>query len=184
MIGRRLCKKHNLALPSRRPSFLFRFVANNENPEQSPYENLPENAATYAVGGMATHWTACTPREHPTIERSSLYTDDEWDRLYKDAETILKTNQNMFDDTMIDKHGGGAPSGVTHFIRNTVVRDILRKTFPDLKKKEAIPQYLPLAGVRRKDAPEFITWSGSDTVLGEDMLKALKEGDRFTLKVD
>lgn len=133
---------------------------------------------------MATHWTACTPREHPTIERSPLYANDEWDRLYKNAETILKTNQNMFDDTKTDKPGGGAPNGVTHFIRNHVVRDILRKTYPDLKKKEAIPQYLPLAGVRRKDAPEFITWSGSDTVLGEDMLKALKEGDRFELKVD
>lgn len=69
---------------------------------------------------MATHWTASTPREHPTIERSPLYTDDVWDRLYRDAETILKTNQNMFDDTKIDKPGGGAPSGVTHFIRNTV----------------------------------------------------------------
>lgn len=144
------------------------FVANNENPEQSPYDNLPENSVTYAVGGMATHWTACTPREHPTIERSPLYTNDEWDRLYGDAETILKTNQNMFDDST--------------FIRNNVVRDILRKTYPDLEKKEAIPQYLPLAGVRRKDAPEFIKWSGSDTVLGEDMLKALKEGDRFKLK--
>lgn len=133
---------------------------------------------------MATHWTACTPREHPTIERSSLYTDDEWDKLYGDAETILKTNQNMFDDTKTGEPGGGAPSGITHFIRNNVVRDILRSTYPDLKNKEAMPQYLPLAGVRRKDAPEFITWSGSDTVLGEDMLKALKEGDRFELKVD
>ena len=132
---------------------------------------------------MATHWTACTPRENPTIERSPLFTDQEWDEMYKEAETILKTNQNMFDDTKIDQPGGGAPCGVTHFIRNTLVRDNLRSTYPLLKKKEAIPQYLPLAGVRRKDAPEFITWSGADTVLGEDMLKALKEGNRFELKV-
>ncbi|XP_068712207.1 uncharacterized protein [Montipora foliosa] len=158
------------------------FVANNENPEQNPYDNLPAASATYAVGGMATHWTACTPRENPTIERSPLFTDQEWDEMYKEAETILKTNQNMFDDTKIDQPGGGAPCGVTHFIRNTLVRDNLRSTYPLLKKKEAIPQYLPLAGVRRKDAPEFITWSGADTVLGEDMLKALKEGNRFELK--
>ncbi|XP_068712210.1 uncharacterized protein [Montipora foliosa] len=158
------------------------FVGNNENPEQSPYENLPDAAATYAVGGMATHWTACTPREHPTIERSSLLPPHEWDKMYEEAETILKTNQNMFDDTKIDQFGGGAPSGVTHFIRNTVVRDTLRSTYPHLTKKEAIPQYLPLAGVRREDAPEFITWSGADTVLGEDMLTALKEKNRFNLK--
>ncbi|XP_068745924.1 uncharacterized protein [Montipora capricornis] len=102
------------------------FVANNENPEQNPYDNLPAASATYAVGGMATHWTACTPREHPTIERSQLFTDQEWDEMYKEAETILKTNQNMFDDTKIDQPGGG--------------------------------------------------------VLGEDMLKALKKGDRFELQ--
>ena len=161
---------------------LFRYVSNNENPEQDVYANLPAASATYAVGGMATHWTACTPREHPTIERSTLFTDQEWDEMYTEAETLLKTNQNMFDDTKIGQFGGGSPCGITHFIRNTLVRDNLRSSFPNLKAEEAIPQYLPLAGVRRKDAPEFITWTGSDTILGDDMLKALKEGKRFELK--
>ena len=162
---------------------LFRYVSNNENPEQDIYENLPGASATYGVGGMATHWTAATPREHPTIERSTLFTDQEWDDMYTEAETLLKTNQNMFDDTKIGQFGGGSPCGITHFIRNTLVRDTLRSSFPKLKGKKAIPQYLPLAGVRRKDAPEFITWTGSDTIFGDDMLKALKEGNRFELKV-
>ncbi|XP_029197623.2 pyranose 2-oxidase-like isoform X2 [Acropora millepora] len=158
------------------------YVSNNENPEQDIYENLPGASATYGVGGMATHWTAATPREHPTIERSTLFTDQEWDDMYTEAETLLKTNQNMFDDTKIGQFGGGSPCGITHFIRNTLVRDTLRSSFPKLKGKKAIPQYLPLAGVRRKDAPEFITWTGSDTIFGDDMLKALKEGNRFELK--
>ena len=34
---------------------------------------------------------------------------------------------------------------------------------------------LPLAGVRKKE--EFIMWSGSDTILGEDSLKDIKSGD-------
>ena len=161
--------------------FSHRFVSNNQNPEQNPFVNLPKAAATYAVGGMATHWTACTPREYPT-ERSTLIDPNTWDLLYKEAEKLLHTNQNMFDDTKIDKPGGGAPGGIKHFIRNHLVRDTLRKVYPDLKK-DAAPQYLPLAGYRRKDAPEFITWSGADTVLGEKLLAELKKEDKFKLKV-
>lgn len=156
-------------------------ITNNANPEQDPYYNLPEASATYAVGGMATHWTACTPREHPS-ERSTLISDEEWDDLYTKAEKLLNTNQNMFDDTKIDEFGGGAPDGVTHFIRNNLVRDALRSAYPNLQGDKVIPQYLPLAGVRRSDAPEFITWSGADTVLGEVMLEALETENRFQLK--
>ena len=161
----------------------IRFVGNNQNPNQDPYVNLPKAAATYAVGGMFTHWTACTPREYPS-ERSKLIAPDMWNSLYKEAEELLHTNQNMFDDTKIDAPGGGAPGGLRHFIRNHLVRDTLRKAYPDLKG-DAEPQYLPLAGVRRKDAPEFITWSGSDTVLGEQLLEELKDDEgRFKLKVN
>lgn len=161
--------------------FIFRFVSNNENPEQDPFVNLPAAAATYCVGGMATHWSAGTPRGHPS-ELSTLIKKDTWVDLYEEAEKLLNTNQNMFDDTKIDQFGGGAPDGVTHFIRNNLVRDALRKTYPDIEDEYG-PQYLPMAGVRRKEAPQFITWSGANTVLGEEMLKALKEGDEtFQLK--
>ena len=130
---------------------------------------------------MSTHWTACTPREYPT-ERSTLIDPNTWDLLYNEAESLLHTNQNMFDDTKTNEPGGGAPGGITHFIRNHLVRDTLCKVYPDLKGDGA-PQYLPLAGVRREDAPEFITWSGADTVLGETMLAELKKEDKFRLKV-
>ena len=160
----------------------FRFIANNANAEQDPYDNLPDASATYCVGGMATHWTACTPRQYPS-ERSQLLSDKTWNALYDEAELLLNTNQNMFDDTKIDSFGGGAPDGVTNFIRNHLVRDALRATYPELNGEKEIPQYLPLAGVRRKEAPEFITWTGSDTVLGEGMLTDLKEGRGFELKV-
>ena len=149
--------------------FVCRFISNNENPDQDPYYNLPDAAATYAVGGMATHWTACTPREHPTIERSTLIDDKEWDELYCDAESLLKTNQKMFDD----------PS----YIRNNLVLNTLKDTYPYLQG-DAAPQYLPLAGERREKAEEFITWTGADTVLGDELINSLgKEDSKFILKV-
>ena len=142
---------------------------NSGNPDQDPFSNLPAAAVTYAVGGMATHWTACTPREHPTIERSNLLTDEEWDKLYTEAEQILKTNQQMFE----------------HSIRNTVVKETLQSTYPELKTGKDKPQNLPLAGERNKEAPEFVTWSGGDTVLGDDLINMLgTENSKFVLKVE
>jgi hypothetical protein len=130
---------------------------------------------------MSTHWTACTPREYRT-ERSGLIEPAKWDSLYEAAEKLLNTNQNMFDDTKIHEPGGGAPGGITQFIRNHLVRDTLRKVYPDLED-DAAPQYLPLAGVRRKDAAEFITWSGADTVLGDALLADFKKEGTCRLKV-
>ena len=129
---------------------------------------MPGASVTYAVGGMATHWTACTPRQHPTIERSNLLTDEEWDKLYIEGEAILNTNQQMFE----------------HSIRNTVVKEALRDAYPELTSKKEIPQNLPLAGERNKGAPELITWSGGDTVLGQELIDMLDTpNSKFVLKV-
>ncbi len=130
---------------------------------------------------MATHWTACTPEEHPEIERSTLISGEEWKRLYGEAKELLKTSQEMFDDT---KPGSGVKAAVgaqnpgpfhkqTQFIRNRLVRDTLQKAYPNLTGEDVKPQFLPLAGERRKDVPEFITWSGTDTVLGDDVVNNL-----------
>ena len=148
---------------------LYRFVQDGQNPDQSPYDNLPAAAATYAVGGMATHWTAAIPREHPTIERSSLLTHDEWTKYYEESEKLLKLSHTLFEDS----------------IRNTVVKNVLKETYPTLTRNNKYPpQNLPLAGERRAEDKEFVTWSGSNTVLGEKLVDMIKKGDDLIKKGD
>jgi len=135
---------------------------NSQNPEQDPIKNLDGAAATYAVGGMATHWTCATPRHHPTIERYAGIPSDEWDQRYAEAEKLLGTHLHEFDDS----------------IRNTVVRETLENEYSELKAPYQV-QRLPLAVKRRDDNSEFVTWSGTDTVFGD-----LADGahpDLFTL---
>jgi len=125
------------------------FLHNNQNPEQDPELNLPGAAATYGVGGMATHWTCATPRHHPTMERSEIYSDEEWDRLYTAGEALLNTHRHEFDMSL----------------RHHVVREALRAEFTELREPYQV-QNLPLAVERRADQPEFVTWTGTDTVFG------------------
>jgi pyranose oxidase len=140
------------------------FVHNNQNPDQDPQKNLIGAGVTYAVGGMATHWTCSTPRHHPTVERSTVYSDEEWCRLYDAGEKLLNTHKHEFDNS----------------IRHLVVRDALQAEFTELKDPYAV-QNLPLAVERRKDNPEFVRWSGSDTVLGP-LAEGHQEEEPFILK--
>ena len=133
---------------------------------------------------MATHWTACTPEEHPDIERSKHIPDDEWPILYQKARDLVKTSQEMFDDTKPGSRVGLGGHPQTHFIRNRIVRDTLKKAYPKLIGKKVEPQYLPLAGERCKDKPEFITWSGTDTILGEKIIQSLgSQQSKLIIKV-
>lgn len=125
------------------------FIHNNQNPDQDPFTNLSGAGVTYAVGGMATHWTCATPRHHPTMERNNIYSDKEWDRLYKEGERLLNTHHNEFDN----------------FIRHTMVRETLQAEFKELAAPYNV-QNLPLAVERRKDNPDFVHWTGTDTVFG------------------
>jgi pyranose oxidase len=140
------------------------FVHNNQNPDQDPFMNLPGAAVTYGVGGMATHWTCATPRHHPKIERSPIYSDEEWDRLYSEAERLLNTHRNEFDNS----------------IRHTVVRDTLQAEFTELPASYGA-QNLPLAVERRKDNPALVHWSGADTVLGM-LAEGEQDAETFILK--
>ncbi|MBA3610870.1 MAG: pyranose oxidase [Rubrobacter sp.] len=132
------------------------FVLNNQNPDQNPETNLPGAGVTYGVGGMATHWTCATPRHHPTLERSDVYPDEEWDRLYIEGEKLLNTHAHEFDDS----------------IRHVTVRDALQAEYSELPEGFGA-QNLPLAVERRKDNPQFVHWTGTDTVLGP-----LADGDQ------
>ena len=125
------------------------FVQNNQNPDQDPAVNLPGAAVTYAVGGMATHWTCATPRHHPTMERSPIYDDAEWDRLYTEGERLLNTHRHEFDGS----------------IRHNLVRDTLAAEFSELKAPYNV-QNLPLGVERRKDNPALVRWTGTDHVFG------------------
>ena len=138
------------------------FISNNENPDQDPSKNLGAAAAAYKVGGMATHWTCSTPRLHPSIERSTLLSDAEWNGLYERAERLLHTRNDAFENS----------------IRNTVVRRTLEENFPELEGNSR-PQNLRLAVERREDNDELVTWSGADTVLGP--LAEIGASSRFTV---
>jgi pyranose oxidase len=132
------------------------FVHNNQNPEQRAFRNLSAAAVTYAVGGMCTHWTCATPRQHPTLERSDLLSDAEWDELYAEGERRFRTTQDAF----------------AHSIRHRVVLELLGNEYNELAEPYHV-QALPLAVRRREDDPRFVHWSGTDTVLGP-----LTEDDR------
>lgn len=132
------------------------FTFKNQNPDQNPSTNLPGAAVTYAVGGMMTHWTCATPRHHPTLERSDVYPDEEWDRLYTEGERLLNTHKHEFDGSM----------------RHVAVRSALQEEFQELPDPYGV-QNLPLGVERRKDNPKLVHWTGTDTVMGP-----LAEGDQ------
>ncbi len=140
------------------------FVLNNQNPDQDPATNLPGAGVTYGVGGMTTHWTCATPRHHPTLERSDIYSDAEWNRLYDEAERLLNTRRHEFDES----------------IRHLVVREALKEEFSELPEGYGV-QNLPLGVERRKDNPRLVHWTGTDTVLGP-LAEGEQDAEPFVLK--
>ncbi|MEV5104541.1 pyranose oxidase [Streptomyces massasporeus] len=128
------------------------FVLNNQNPEQKKRDNLGACASTYAVGGMATHWTCAVPEFHPTLERT--YNGESYpieasamDKLYKEAAALLHRSETVFSSSA----------------RHLLVREVLhRAQFTDVKE-------LPLAVRERSDRAksDAVHWSAADTVLGD-----------------
>ncbi|CAE6528111.1 unnamed protein product [Rhizoctonia solani] len=133
------------------------------NPDQKPELNLPGCAITRTVGGMATHWTCACPIPHPDERKNSPIADDELLKLIDEAGELLNVNSNEYDKS----------------IRHNLVKDVLAKAYPG-KSEEGIERVknLPLA-VKRNENPAYVTWSGSDTVLGKKY--AEQKDDRFTL---
>ncbi|WP_055405121.1 MULTISPECIES: GMC oxidoreductase [unclassified Mycobacterium] len=126
-----------------------RSIRSAHNPRQDPDKNLEAAAVSYGVGGMFTHWTNNTPRQHPTMERLDFIDDAEWDVLYGSAEALLNTNSDVFDGS----------------VRHAAVIDALSKHYPGLPKGFG-PQSLPTAGERSTVNDEFVHFTGTDTILG------------------
>lgn len=125
-------------------------VRNAQNPRQDASMNLDGAAAAYSVGGMALHWTGAVPRHHPTLERIQFIPQAEWnEHLYPAAEHLLNKSTTIFEGS----------------IRNTIVRETLRDYYGDRIPSEYPVQNLPLAGQRRTDNDEFVTFTGTDRIL-------------------
>ncbi|QKD62719.2 uncharacterized protein FOBCDRAFT_245995 [Fusarium oxysporum Fo47] len=122
------------------------YVLNGQNPDQKSYGNLPAAAATRVVGGMGSHWTCCTPRQHKGIERSDLFSDGEWNTLYGRAEKLFTKTDDAFDDS----------------VRQRLVKRVLTEAYPDREMKS-----MPLACKRKHDNKEYVEWSCTATILGE-----------------
>ncbi|KAF3023517.1 hypothetical protein E8E14_007863 [Neopestalotiopsis sp. 37M] len=139
-------------------------IHNGQNPCQDSYYNLPAAAATRIVGGMGSHWTNCTPRQHPKLERSDLFNDSEWDALYGEAEERIKTNSTLYSDS----------------IRQQLVLDTLRKGHYHHGDREFKP--MPLAAQKLPDQTYF-EWSCSATLFGDITKTVDRPGAKnFTLK--
>lgn len=119
---------------------------------------------------MSTHWTCSTPRQHEDLERSTIFTDEEWDTLYLKAEKYLGTSRKEFESS----------------IRQKLVIDTLKgsldRLFPDAGR-EILP--LPLACKRNEPPanPDFVTWAATDTILGQTVKKLYLLSDNHCTKV-
>jgi len=90
----------------------------------------------------------------------SFVPKDEFDKLFKRAGDLLAVNEHEFD----------------HSIRHNVVK----KALENLPGEARLGNH-PLAVKRRTDNPDFVTWTGSDTILGTtDSRFTLKTEARFT----
>ncbi|KAG8698255.1 Pyranose 2-oxidase [Ceratobasidium sp. 395] len=120
-------------------------IQSNHNPNQKPELNL-KSYVTRTVGGMATHWTCACPFPHKEEKKLCPIPAEEFDNLLQQAYTLLNVNLNEYD----------------HSIRHTVVKEALTACYGEERIKN-----LPLAVKRNTDNPEYVTWSGVDTILGQ-----------------
>ncbi|KAK0503731.1 pyranose 2-oxidase [Armillaria luteobubalina] len=132
-------------------------VINGFNPNQKVSTNLPACAVTRAVGGMATHWTcACLTRRR---EERNPINQRELDALLRHGKALLDVNGDQFDES----------------IRHHVIESTLADAVEGTREVRSTP----LAARRCPENKKFVTWSGSNTVLGEDL--STNKNSRFTL---
>ncbi|KAL9072184.1 MAG: hypothetical protein Q9157_005196 [Trypethelium eluteriae] len=122
-------------------------IHNGQNPRQDAFFNIPAAGASRTVGGMGAHWTCCTPEEHPKIERSNLFSNDEWESLYAEARSLIGTTREAFEKS----------------IRQQLVKRTLQKAWSHTGR-EFLP--MPLAVKRSKINFDYLTWGSPATVFG------------------
>jgi pyranose oxidase len=109
---------------------------------------------------MGSYWSCATPEQHPIIERSELFSDEEWSSLYGQARALFHTTDRDFD----------------HSLRHQLVKDTLIRAH---KGREVAN--LPLACQRSTSNPEYVRWTGPATILGE-LANPTYNGGNFKLK--
>lgn len=112
---------------------------------------------------MGSHWTCCTPRQHPDLERSKIFSPDEWENLYAEAEKLFRTNRTMFDDS----------------IRHELVKHVLLDAYENKREFTG----MPLAGTRNEPNREYIEWTCSATILG-DLSEPKNDSKLFELRAN
>ena len=132
---------------------------NFENRKQDSKLNMQLASATYAVGGMGTHWTCCTPDPAPW-ERTPLVPD--WDILVPIARNLLRVHTDAF-----------SPS-----FTNDVVKGVLNNAGFSVTN-------LPMAAEKRKNqepsTAHMVTWTGTDTILEPLLDRGPQESKRLRI---
>jgi pyranose oxidase len=134
------------------PSLTQALVMQGNNPDQDPRTNLKAAAVTRTVGGMATHWTcACPiPNDEERIELHKVIPKARMDELLGKAGTLLNVHSDEFN----------------HSLRHQLVGEGLTQAFVQFPGRTAFHN-IPLAVERRVDNPDYVTWTGTDTILGK-----------------
>ncbi|EFY96556.2 pyranose 2-oxidase [Metarhizium robertsii ARSEF 23] len=119
------------------------YIRNGQNPAQKANENLAEAAASRVVGGMGSHWTCCTPRQHLDEQQPGF---TEVYKNYDRAEHLFNTTTTAFD----------------HSVRQHLIMHTLEKAFNDRPIKA-----MPLACRRNKspDNTNYVEWTCPATIL-------------------
>ena len=136
------------------------FAGGRLNPDQTPELNLGTVGAVEAVGGMATLWTAVCPRQHPTLERTSLIDDVRWDWSYERAESFLGVRTDQFTSAMSDR------------LLDRLQAYYDGRPMDSIGRPDQPVQRLPVAAKPGPDGSGPVRWTGVDTVLALDETQA------------
>ena len=123
---------------------------------------------------MSSHWTCCTPRQHP-LERSTLFSEKEWNELYADAEALFNTNHTIFDNS------------VRHRLVKKVLERAVEQDHADVQEQTERQEKrnvvsMPLACKKPYENSQYIEWSCTATILGDLADPSRKEDDGFCVK--